>query len=74
MSRASVGDSKPKTESAPDELSSSSSSKISYLDNLTKPIIMEKIEETKKLLKKHQNDKDQGNRMHYRYLYSLIGG
>ena len=74
MSRASVGDSRPKTESVPDELSSSSSSKISYLDNLSKPIIMEKIEETKKLLKKHQNDKDQGNRMHYRYLYSLIGG
>jgi hypothetical protein len=49
------------------------SAKVQYIDNLVKPILIQKLQETRILLKKHLKDKDPQTRAHYNYLYKLIG-
>ena len=57
---------------APEALSNANASKVQFLDNLAKPLLLEKIEETKALLKKNLKHKDYETRVHYKYLYTLL--
>ena len=48
------------------------SSRVQFLDNLVKPLLFDKISETKQLLKKYSESKDDVTRAHYNYLYHRL--
>ena len=64
-------ESKPGLE--PEEyLGSGNSSKTPFLDTMVKPLLYEKINETRKLLKKQFKVNDPVGRAHYKYLYEKL--
>lgn len=64
---------KPKvSDEDPQGLGSANSSKTLFLDNLIKPLLQEKLEETRMLLKKKIKVKNELDQAHYKYYYDLI--
>jgi len=62
----------PAADPEEDYLGSASSAKVTFTDNLIKPLISQQIRETSKLLEKNLKNHDPETAAHYRYLYSLL--
>lgn len=52
--------------------SRASSAKVMYIDNLVKPLLLQKVIESRELIKKQLKNKNPQVRAHYNYLYYLI--
>lgn len=61
-----------KAKSSLASLSSGTSSKIQFLDNLVKPLILEEIAKSKSLVKKQMKNKNAELEAHYKYLNLLL--
>ncbi|WP_347838779.1 zinc-dependent metalloprotease [uncultured Draconibacterium sp.] len=72
MAGAANGSKEKKESSSLASLTSGTSSKIQFLDNLVKPLVFAEIEKTKNLVNKNLRSKDAALKAHYKYLSLLL--